>query len=166
MNEAWISLKQRVQVDVPAAEQRIVAAGADHPTQTLGPRLGRVELGREGRSLVAQPLNALSPRRCGRGEGQLGGAFCEPLYLLQFDALPGRIADDRVETADRVEILPVLPYPRKGDFPMQETLAVGHGSGLAPQLGEAGIRRNPARGLRPSGQKLVGIRGLPAEHLD
>ena len=49
---------------------------------------------------------------------------------------------------------------------MQETLPVGDDSSLAPQLGEARIRRKAAHGLRPSGQELVGILGLPAERLD
>ena len=67
--------EQRVQVDVAAAEQRVVAGSANHLPELLCALLGVVELSRKGRSLIPQALNAFSPaplpseREQARGRG-------------------------------------------------------------------------------------------------
>ena len=99
------------------------------------PVLGIVELGRKGRSPIAQPLESVPSALAAVGmRASLGGAGGKPLHLLQLDTVPRRVADDRVEAALRADILPMAPDPRESHLPVQEALPVGDGSGFAPQL--------------------------------
>ena len=100
--------EERIEVDVAAAEQRVVAAGADQLAEAVGAQLGGVEVGGQRIALIAQLFNAATAGGCGRGKRQSGRAGGEPFDLLQLDAVPGRVADDGVEAAER----PVIPASR------------------------------------------------------
>ena len=52
--------------------------------------------------------------------------------------VPGRVADDGVEAADGLVVLPAVPDAGEGDFPVQKVLAVGDLFGGAPDFGEGG----------------------------
>ena len=86
-----------------------------------------------GVPLVTQPPYAGLPGIRGRGQGQFGSTACEPLHLLELDAVPRRVADHGVEAADRLLVLPAAPHAGKGRLPVQELLPFGDGPGGAPQ---------------------------------
>ena len=49
-----------------------------------------------------------------------GRAGCKPLHLLQFYAVPRRVADDGVEPPLRAVVLPTVPHARERNFPVQK----------------------------------------------
>ena len=159
--------EQRVQVDVATAEQGVVAGGPNHPAQAFGLFLGRVELVCNQRPLLSYPLNGHLSRRGGRRERNVRVASRKPFHFLKFDAVPGRVADHRVKAARRADVLPMTPHPRKGRLPVQKAFTFGNGSRSIPQFsklqprGIAGIGWNVGHVIRPFGQKLVGVLGMP-----
>ena len=139
--------EERIEVDVAAAQQGVVAAAAHQLGERLRLLLGRVELGRQRVARLPQPLDAGPPGGGRRSVGERGRTRREPLHLLQLDPVPGRIADHGVEAAPRLVVLPPLPDPREGRFPVQEAFPAGDGVGAAPQLLEG----------RPEGPLLDGV---------
>ena len=67
-----------------------------------------------------------------------GERVANPLDLLQLDAVPGRVADHRVEAALGPVVLPALPDAGEGGLPVQKTLAAGDLPRRAPHLAEGG----------------------------
>ena len=78
-----------------------------------------------GIALVAQLLDAAAAGGSGGGKGQFRRTGCEPFDLLQLDTVPGGVADDGVEAADGIVVLPVAPDAGEGDLPVEEVFAVG-----------------------------------------
>ena len=130
--------EEGVEIDVAAAEQRIVAAGANQLAETVGAQLGGVEFGGERVAFSAQLLDAAAAGGRGGREGQLRRTGGEPFDLLQLDLFPGRVADNGVEAAGGPVVLPALPDAGEGGLPVQKGLAVGDLFGGAPDLGEGG----------------------------
>ena len=112
--------EEGVEVDVAAAEQGIVAGGADDLTQAVGAGLGLVEGFGQRVALLAQAADAFAAGGGGGGAGEVGIAGGEPFDFLELDAVPGRIADDGVEAALGGLVLPVAPDAGEGGFPMKE----------------------------------------------
>ena len=104
----------------------------------FGAELGGVEFGGERIALIAQLLDAAAAGGGCGGEGQVRRAGGEPFDFLQLDAVPGRVADDGVEAAGGLVVLPAAPDAGEGSFPVEEVLAVGDLTGGAPGLGEVG----------------------------
>ena len=101
--------EEGVEVDVAAAQQRIVAAGAYQLPEAVGAQLGGVEFGRQWVALIAQLLDAAAAGGGGGGKGEFWRTGCEPFDLLQLDAVPGRVADDGVEAAGGLVVLLAVP---------------------------------------------------------
>ena len=110
--------EERIEVDVAAAQQRVVPAGAHQLAEAVGAQLGRVELVRKGVARVAQRFDPPAAGGRGRRQRQLGRARGEPLDLLQLDAVPRRVADHRVEAALGPVVLPAPPDAGEGDLPV------------------------------------------------
>lgn len=88
--------------------------------------------------MLAQLLDAAAAGGGGGSKGQLRRAGGKPFDLLQFDAVPGWVADDGVEAAGGLVVLPAAPDAGEGDFPVEEVFAAGDVIGGAPDLGELG----------------------------
>ena len=112
--------EEGVEVDVAAAQQGIVAGGADDLAQAVGAGLGLVEGLGQRVALLAQAFDALATSGGGGGAGELGIAGGEPFDFLELDAVPGWIADDGVEAAFGDLVLPVAPDAGEGGLPMKE----------------------------------------------
>ena len=131
--------EERIEVYVAAAQQGIVAGSPHQSAQTVGAPFGVIEISGQRIALgVRNSLNGGPARRRRGGAGEFRRAGGEPLHLLQLDAVPGRVADHGVESAARVGVLPLFPHPGKGRLPVQKGLAVGDGSGVAPEICEFG----------------------------
>ena len=112
--------EEGVEVDVAAAEQGVVAGGADDLAELVGAGFGCVEGRGQRVALVAQTFDALATSGGGGGAGKFGVAGGEPFDFLELDAVPGWIADDGVEAALGGLVLPVAPDSGEGGFPMKE----------------------------------------------
>ena len=66
--------------------------------------------------------------------------------------VPGWVADDGVEAAGGLVVLPAAPDAGEGNFPVEEVFAVGNLCGGAPDLGEVG----------PGGVLADGVGGVDA----
>ena len=131
----------------PAGGSRRDARTVSRQSFRLFPR--RVELGGKERSAGAQPLYGNLAGSRGRREGYVLRTSGEPLNLLELDVVPGRVADDGVEAALRVVVLPSGPDAGERGLPVQEALALRDGLGLAPQVGERRRGRSPVRDPPP-----------------
>ena len=80
--------EEGVEVDVAAAQQRVVAGTADELAEAVGAQLGGVEFGRQRVALVAQLLDAAAAGGSGGGKGQFRKTGGEPFDLLQLDTVP------------------------------------------------------------------------------
>ena len=128
--------EEGVEVDVAAAEQGVVGGSADELAEAVGAQFGGVEIGGEGVALVAQLLDAAAAGGGGGGEGEIRRAGGKPFDLLELDAVPGRVADDGVEAAGGLVVLPAVPDAGEGDFPVEEGFAGGDGPGGVPHVPE------------------------------
>ena len=129
--------EEGVEVDVAAAQQRIVAGTADEAG-----RGGRRAAWRRRIRTVASgsPWSrscSLMPRRRAAAVGARASfrrAGGEPFDLLQLDRSQGGLPMTSVEAADWLVILPAVPDARESGFPVQNALAVGDLFGGAPQI--------------------------------
>ena len=91
--------KQAVEVDIAAAQQRIVARFGQHPGMGLGTLHGALIVGPQRRlftlQLGDQALAVGRTRLVGNRRLTLG----KPLHLLQLDAVPGRVAQHHIKAA-------------------------------------------------------------------
>ena len=144
----------------PPPSSGIIAGHPHQLAQAVGARLGVVKRGGQRVARDAQPLNAFAPCRRGGRQREIRSTGGKPLDFLQLDAVPRRVADDGVEAAPRLDVLPVLPNAGKRYLPVQEAFAVGNGAGGAPQFGKfrpgGGIRRI-FHAVRSTSQQAVGI---------
>ena len=155
--------EEGVEVDVAAAEKWVVVGGADELAEAVGAQFGGVEIGGEGVALLAQLLDAAAAGGGGGGEGEIRGAGGEPFDLLQLDAVPGRVADDGVEAAGGLVVLPAAPDAGEGDFPVEEGFAVGDLFGAVPDLGVLGPQGVLSDGV--GGVDVVGAVGQQGKGL-
>ena len=135
--------EQAVEVDVAAAQQRVVAGLGQHAGVGLGALGGLRVFGRQRGVLVLQRGDqglAVGGARLG-GDG--GVALGKPLDLLQLDAVPRRVAQHHVEAAAPLQV----EHVGKGGPPVEEALARGQpGAGLHQRggvrgAGFAGVQR-------------------------
>ena len=66
--------EEGVEVDVAAAQKRVLAGTADELAEAVGAQLGGVEFGRQRVALVAQLLDAAAAGGSGGGKGQFRGS--------------------------------------------------------------------------------------------
>ena len=118
----------------PPLEQGVMAGRAQQPAELVGPLLSRVELARKRVSLLVKQVDSGASRCGSRGVRYVRGPHGEPLDFLQLDAVPRRVADYRVETALRMDVLPSLPDPGESGLPVQKRFAVGDGPGVTPYI--------------------------------
>lgn len=83
---------------------------------------------------------------------------------MQLDAVPGRVADDRVEPAVRTGALPIAPHPGKRGLQVQKSFPRGNGRGFLPQLAECG--RDAIVVVRAAGQQGVRFAGPSFQRFD
>ena len=86
--------------------------------EAVGAQLGGVEFRGQRIALVAKLLDAAAAGGGGGSKGQFRRTGCEPFDLLQLDLFPRRVADDGVEAADWIVVLPAVPDAGEGDFPV------------------------------------------------
>ena len=122
--------EERIQIYVAAAQQGVVAGGADDLAQAVGARFGFVEGLGQRIAGFPQAADFSTAGGGGGGAGQLGIAGGEPFDFLELDAVPGRIADDGVEAALGDFVLPVAPDAGEGGFPVEEGFVLGDGFGF------------------------------------
>ena len=117
--------KQTVEIDVAAAEQRIVPALAQYARIGLGTRHRILVLKPQWRLSVLQLLDhALAVGRAGLlRDGQV--ALSKPFDLLQLDAVPGRVADDDIKA-----VTIAAKHSRKRRAPVKEVFSICEPLGL------------------------------------
>ena len=117
-------------------------------------------------------LDAAAAGGSGGGKGQFRRTGGKPFDLLQLDAVPGGVADDGVEAADGIVVLPVAPDAGEGDLPMEKVFAVGDAAGGVPQFDECGPEGALADGVgrvdafRAVGQEFKGALGTEGDDAD
>ena len=128
--------KQRIKVQVTGREQRIVARPPRHPHRGRRPFARQREVPRQ--RIVRFLQFGDHPLAVGGawGHGDVRAPGREPLDLLQFHPVPGRIADDRVEAAIQLARFPIRPYARERHLPVQEALAGDKRTRVVEQPGE------------------------------
>ena len=120
--------ENRVGVHVTAASQRVSTTVAEQGTDTEGLTYRRLECVVENRIIVLQGYDQLLPRGlCWRG-GDIGVTSREPLLLLEFDLLPGRVPNHHIETASRMNV-------GERDVRVQELVLVGERHDVIPGVG-------------------------------
>ena len=144
--------EQGVQVEVAAAEQRIVAAAPRHAQGGVDALVGGLEGRAQGVAGVLQFLDHALAVGGALRQGDGRPSRREPLHLLHLHALPRRVAHQGVKAAAapavfrRLAVLPIRPQAGEGQLPVQEALLRGQLASLCQQVAEAGRRRRILQG--------------------
>ena len=150
-NAAGEFREQRVGVQIAAAGQREPSAAADVGQDSRGATLGGLVVGKQARVGGFESGDAGAAVGGGDRLGHSRGAECEPFPLLNFQPLPGRIAEHHIEARLRPgedsgkQFLPGPPARIDGRVFHQAV-------GAADVVGEVGERASLAGRPHPQGE--------------